>query len=82
MTWFTSSISTFFDGLGALGRVEQLETFVAEYSRPNTVLEPFAVRALGRAKGDPQLLERAAVLFEGFGLDWHAEQTRKLVAEA
>ena len=82
MTWFTSSISTFFDGLGALGRVEQLETFVTEYSRPNTTLEPFAVRALGRAKGDPELLERAAALFEGYGLDWHAAQTRKLVAQA
>ena len=82
MTWFTSSVTSVFDGLGALGRLEQLEALIAEYSRPNTVLEPFAVRALGRAKGDPQLLEQAAVLFKGFGLDWHAKQTRKLVAEA
>ena len=82
MTWFASSVTTVFDGLGALGRLEQLEALIAEYSRPNTLLEPFAVRALGRAKGDPRLLEQATVLFKRFGLDWHAEQTRKLVAEA
>ena len=82
MTWFTASISTWFDALGALGRVEQLEAFAAEYSRPSTVFEPFALRAFGRARRDAQLLEEAAALFEGYGLDWHAEQTRKLVAQA
>ena len=82
MTWFTASLTACFDGLGALGRVEEIEELTAAYARPNTVLEPFSLRALGRAKVDPRLLERSIELFEGFGLAWHADETRKLVAQA
>jgi class 3 adenylate cyclase/tetratricopeptide (TPR) repeat protein len=82
MTWFTASISACIDALGALGRVDELEELIALFSRPHTVFEAFGLRALGRVRRDPQLIEQALELFEGFGLDWHAEHTRKLVAEA
>jgi class 3 adenylate cyclase/tetratricopeptide (TPR) repeat protein len=82
-TWFfVSAITARFEGLGALRRVSELEETIAAFSRPKTVLEPFGLRALGVAKDDRKLLEEALGRFEGFGLDWHAEQTRKLVAEA
>jgi hypothetical protein len=54
---------------------------VRAFSRPKTVLEPFALRALGIAKEDRRLLAQALELFEGFGLDWHAERTRTLEAQ-
>src|SRR6266545_334122 len=42
----------------------------------NTYIEPFALRALGRVRGDRALVEAALARFEGLHLDWHAEQTR------
>jgi hypothetical protein len=46
---------------------------------PGTYIEPFALRALGAARGDEALIEQAIARYEGMGLDWHAEQTRKLI---
>ena len=40
--------------------------------------EPFALRALGRARGDRSLVELAAARFEAMGLGWHAHETRAL----
>jgi class 3 adenylate cyclase/tetratricopeptide (TPR) repeat protein len=82
-TWFfVSAITARLDGLAALRRVEEVEEAAATYARPKTVLEPFALRALGVAKQDPALLAQALERFEAFGLRWHAEQTRKLVPQA
>jgi hypothetical protein len=39
-------------------------------------MEPFALRALGRVRGDDSLIEQALTRFEQMGLDWHAEETR------
>jgi hypothetical protein len=47
--------------------------------RPETYLEPFALRALGFARADHGLIEQAVERFEAMGLDWHAAETRKLV---
>jgi hypothetical protein len=43
-------------------------------------LEPFALRALGAVRDDELLIEQAADRFDAMGLNWHAEQTRNLVA--
>jgi hypothetical protein len=43
---------------------------------PGTYLEPFALRALGRARDDPALIALAVNRFERLGLDWHTSQTR------
>ena len=82
-TWFyVAAITARFDALAAIRRVDELEELVAAYARPKTVLEPHGLRALGIVREDPTLLARAIELFEGMKLDWHAEQTRKLVAQA
>ena len=41
---------------------------------------PFALRALGVARNDEPLLREAAEKFEAMSLNWHAEQTRTLLA--
>jgi hypothetical protein len=82
-TWFfVSTVIAQLDALAALRRAEEVEAVAREHSRPGTVLEPFALRALGLAKGDRALLEQALARFEGFRLDWHAERTRELIAQA
>jgi hypothetical protein len=40
------------------------------------------MRALGLVREDEQLVQQALERFEAWGLDWYAEQTRKLVAQA
>lgn len=39
-----------------------------------------ALRALGIAREDRALLEQAAVRFEAMDCDWHAGETRRLLA--
>ncbi len=47
--------------------------------KPETYLEPFALRALGIVREDGSLVERAADRFAALGLDWHAARTRELL---
>jgi class 3 adenylate cyclase len=59
--------------LGLRERVEELaEPLIAT---PGTYVEPFALRALARVRGDRALLERARERFTALGLGWHAAQT-------
>jgi hypothetical protein len=44
--------------------------------RPNTYLEPFALRALGLMRKDENLVTQAIERFQALGLDWHAAETR------
>jgi tetratricopeptide (TPR) repeat protein len=66
----------FFDALVALGDRDRLEAEAEGIGKPGTVLEPFALHALGRVRGDERLIELAADRFETFGLTRLAEQTR------
>jgi class 3 adenylate cyclase len=78
--WFyLSSMAAHLDGLAALGEARRVEAEAARVGRPGTYLEPFALRALGIVRGDSELVERAAALFEGLGLDWQAARTRARV---
>jgi class 3 adenylate cyclase/tetratricopeptide (TPR) repeat protein len=66
------------DALVELRDWERIERELEE--RPTlrgTVVEPFAIRALGRARGDRALVDQAAARFDDLGLRWHAEQTRR-----
>jgi hypothetical protein len=45
-----------------------------------TLLEPFALRALGATRGDDDLLARADARFAELGLHWHRAQTERLLA--
>ena len=40
-----------------------------------TYAEPFALRALGVARGDAQLLDEASSRFRAIGLGWRADET-------
>ena len=74
-----ATIVTRLDGLAALGDRSGAEQEAAPHLRPNTYLEPFALRALALVREDTGLLERALARFEELGLDWHAAQTRALI---
>jgi class 3 adenylate cyclase len=67
------------DALVALGRREGLEAEAEPLLQPNTYLEPFALRALGRMREDDDLIVQALDRFEAMGLDWHAAETRALI---
>jgi class 3 adenylate cyclase len=76
-----ASHAALLDGLAALGD-PHTEAEALPLLKPDTYLEPFALRALGLVRQDEQLVERALARFEGWGLDWYARQTRELVAQA
>jgi hypothetical protein len=48
--------------------------------KPNSYLEPFALRALGYARGDVGLIRQAIERFDAMGLDWHTAKTRSLMS--
>jgi DNA-binding SARP family transcriptional activator len=75
-----SPIAARFDALAALGRRETVERDAPQLLRPQTYLEPFALRALGLVREDPELIERAAASFDAMTLGWHAAQTRRLLS--
>jgi class 3 adenylate cyclase len=75
----TAARATRLDGLAALGKRERIEEEALPLLRPNTYLEPFALRALGIARHERELLARALARFEAMGLDWHAAETRALL---
>jgi hypothetical protein len=67
------------NALIALGRRAEIEKEAPAILRPNSYVEPFALRALGFAGRDDALIGQAIKRFEAMGLDWHATQTRKLL---
>jgi len=80
--WFNvSSVAMRLDAFVALGdraRLEEEAESLLELRK--TYIEPFALRALGQVRGQPELVRRALERFEEMKLDWHAEQTRALLA--
>jgi hypothetical protein len=67
------------DALVALGERDRVEEEAIPLLRPNTYLEPFALRALGLVREDENLIVQALDRFERMGLDWHAGETRPLL---
>ena len=70
------------DALAALKERSSVEREAAALLQPGTYLEPFALRALGAVRENEVLIEQARDRFEAMDLEWHAEQTRKLMARA
>jgi DNA-binding SARP family transcriptional activator len=70
------------DALATLGRRAEVEAEAMPLLRPNTYLEPFALRALGLVHADAALVEEAAGRFEAMELEWHARRTRELLGNA
>ena len=73
---------TWLDAFVALDRKAEIEREAPALVKPGTYLEPFALRALGYARHDEGLMARAIALFDGFGLDWFASQTRQMLSDA
>ena len=46
------------------------------HARRRSYLRPFALRALGRVRGDSDLVRDALADFQSLGLDWHAAETK------
>jgi tetratricopeptide (TPR) repeat protein len=70
------------DAFVALDRKADIEQEAPALVKPGTYLEPFALRALGYARHDDVLIAQAIALFDGFGLDWFAAQTRQMLSDA
>jgi class 3 adenylate cyclase/tetratricopeptide (TPR) repeat protein len=70
------------DGLVALGRTSAIEEEAPALNIPGSYLEPFALRALGWAHGDDELLERAIDRFTDMGMEWYADQTKRWMSGA
>jgi hypothetical protein len=69
------------DGLVALGALDRIEAEATEFLGTGTYAEPFALRALGVARGDAKLLEHASSRFRAIGLDWRADETERMRAK-
>ena len=69
------SAPALFDALVALRVLDRVETLAPGHLGRRTYAEPFALRALGVARGDEQLLEDASSRFRAMGLDWRADET-------
>jgi hypothetical protein len=76
---YTAAQAARLDALLALGDRVRVEEEAAPLLRPNSYLEPFALRALGVVRKDSELLGHALDRFEALGLDWHAAETRALL---
>ncbi len=80
-TWFAlQAFTARLDALVASGDRDRVEREAPGLAKPNTYLEPFALRALGQVREDEELVERAARQFDAMGLGWHAAETRALLA--
>ena len=75
---YTAAQAARLDAFVALDDRGRIEEEAPALLRPNSYLEPFALRALGVARQDAELLGRALARFESMRLDWHAGQTRAL----
>jgi hypothetical protein len=69
------------NALVALDRRAEIEEKTPTFMNPGTYVEPFLLRALGAAREDQALIGRAADLFDGMDLSWHAAETKRLAAQ-
>ena len=60
------------DGLAAIRGAERAEAEARRHLRPNTYLEPFALRTLGVVREEEELVRLAKDPVHGLGLEWHA----------
>jgi hypothetical protein len=80
-TWYAlPAAAARLDALAALKERSLVERDAPPLLQPGTYLEPFALRALGAVREDDLLIEQAVDRFAAMGLEWHAEQSRRLLA--
>jgi class 3 adenylate cyclase len=79
LVWGPGVFAARLDAFIALGVHDRIEAEAPELVQPGTTVEPFALRALGVARGDDELLARADERFAALGLEWHRAQLERLV---
>jgi hypothetical protein len=78
--WEQSAVIAYLETRAALGARDEVEEVAEDYVRgSNRILRPIALRALGRVRGDAELIRRALADFESLQLDWYARETRALL---
>ena len=77
--YFPAAVATHLDALAALGEAERFEADANEFLEGESVIQAFAMRALGILRGDRLLLEAAASRFEAFGFESQAGNTRAAI---
>jgi hypothetical protein len=78
--WGVGAVAARLDALVALQLRELIEPEAALLIQEPSILEPFALRALGAARRDDELLARADERFVELGLEWHRSQTERLLS--
>jgi len=78
MTFGPAQIGARMDGLALVHDRERIEAEAPPLLQPGTMVEPFALRALGIARNDDALVDRADERFAVLGLEWHRSQTATL----
>jgi hypothetical protein len=73
-------LRTLLDAFVALGDQGRIEQEAEQLLAPGSIVEPFALRALGYARGDDALLALADDGFARHGLEWHRSRTEHLVS--
>jgi tetratricopeptide (TPR) repeat protein len=77
--FFPGAAASYLDALAALRDPERVEREALAIGKEGTVLRPFALRALGLARGDESLIMQAADDFERLRLPFREAETRTLV---
>ena len=77
--YFPAAVATHLDALAALGEAERFEADANEFLEGESVLQAFAMRALGIVRGDPVLMEAAASRFQDYGFESQAANTRAAI---
>jgi class 3 adenylate cyclase len=80
LVWGPGIFAARLDAFVALGSHERIEAEAPALAQERTTVEPFALRALGAARNDDELLARADERFAELGLAWHRSQTERLLA--
>ena len=78
--WGPAVFATRLDALVALGDRDRIEQEAEQLLSPGSIVEPFALRALGFARDEDGLLTLADAGFARLGLEWHRRQTEHLVS--
>jgi class 3 adenylate cyclase len=76
MWWYPGAVTSYLDATVALMDRERVERDAPQFLESRSVLQPFALRALGRVRDDPDLLAQAAETFARMGFERQAEVTR------
>jgi class 3 adenylate cyclase len=80
-TWFgLITKATRLDALAAVRDRVRIEAEAPAFLDRPPYLAPFALRALGVVREDESMIRDALSRFEAMKLDWHAAETRKLLA--